>query len=61
MVREEALDLHAQSGFVLEVAEADRAAADLVFIGGADASAGSADLAGARPRLAGGVEVAVQR
>ena len=44
-----------------EVADADRAAADLVLIGGADAAAGGADLAGARCILAQRVEVAMDR
>ena len=44
-----------------EVADADRAAADLVLIGRADAAAGGADLARARCVFAQRVEVAVDR
>ena len=44
-----------------EVADADRAAADLVLVSGADAAARRADLAGARCVLAQRVEVAVDR
>jgi hypothetical protein len=44
-----------------KVADADGAAADLVFIGGADAAPRGADLARARCILAQRVEVAVDR
>ena len=44
-----------------EVADADRAAADLVLVGGADAAPRGADLARARGVLAQRVEVAVDR
>ena len=44
-----------------EVAEADRAARHLVLVGRADAAPGGADAGVAQRRLAGAVELAVQR
>ena len=54
VVRAQAVEQRSEVVEMGEVADADRAAADLVLIGGADAAAGRADLAGAarRPRAA---------
>jgi hypothetical protein len=61
MVRAQAVEQRVEFVEVGEVADADRAAADLVLVGGADAAAGGADLARARGILAQAVEVAVDR
>ncbi len=61
VVHEDAIDLGAERRRVAQVLHADGAAADLVLVGGADAAAGRADLAGAGGFLADDVELAVQR
>ena len=58
---QQALDLGWQGGRVGQIGDADRPAADLVFVGRPDAAAGGADLAGPGPRLARRIQVAVQR
>src|SRR3546814_5023104 len=60
VVRGQAVELGFQLVEVRKVADADRAAADLVFIGGADAASGGADLARAGGGFAQRVEVAVK-
>ncbi|CEG09254.1 hypothetical protein BN961_02678 [Afipia felis] len=61
VVRQQPLDLVRQGLRIGEIHQADRAAADLVFIGGADAALGGTD----RGRLAGvlahRIELAMQR
>ncbi len=57
----DAVELGAESAEMGEIADPDRAAADLVLIGRADAAPGGADLAGARRILAQSVEIAVER
>src|SRR3546814_1104085 len=59
-MRGQAVDLRFEMVEMRQVADADRAAADLVLIGRADAAPGGADLAGARRRFAQRVEVAVK-
>ena len=59
VVRAQAIEQGIEIGKLLEVAQADRAAPDLVLIGGPDPAARRADLAGARRVLAKRVEVAV--
>ena len=54
------VELGAERAEMGEVADPDRAAADLVLIGRADAAPGGADLAGARRILAQRVEIAVE-
>src|SRR5690606_28202040 len=61
MVRAEPVEQRLELVQVREVADADRAAADLVLVGWADAAPGGADLALARGALAQAVEVAMQR
>ena len=61
VVRAEPVEQRVEIVELGEVADPDRAAADLVFIGRADAAAGGADLARARRILAQCVEVAVDR
>ena len=56
----DAVELRAEAVEMGEVADPDRAAADLVLIGRADAAPGGADLAGARRILAQRVEIAVE-
>ena len=56
----DAVELRAQRAEMGEVADPDRAAADLVLIGRADAAPGGADLARARGVLAQRVEIAVE-
>ncbi|HYI48966.1 MAG TPA: hypothetical protein VEX35_10925 [Allosphingosinicella sp.] len=60
VVRADAVELGPQAVEMGEVADPDRAAADLVLIGRADAAPGGADLAGARRILAQRVEIAVE-
>ena len=60
VMRAEAVELRAELAEMGEVADADRAAADLVLIGRADAAPRRADLARARGILAQRVEVAVE-
>lgn len=60
MVRGQAVELRAEIVQMGEVADADGAAADLVLIGRANATAGGADLARARRVLTQTVEVAVE-
>ena len=57
----EAVELRAELAEMGEVADPDRAAADLVLISRADAAPGGADLAGAARILAQRVEIAVDR
>ena len=59
VVRQQPVDLGLQRLAVGEVGDADRAAADLVLVGRADAAAGGADLVD-RLGFAGDVELAVQ-
>ena len=59
MVGAQAVEQRIELVEVREVADADGAATDLVFIGGADAAPGGADLARAAGIFAQGVEVAV--
>ena len=61
VVGAEAVEQRVELVEMREVADADRAAADLVLIGGADAAPRRADLARARRILAQRVEVAVDR
>ena len=61
VMRAQAVELRAEIVELGEVADADRAAADLVLIGRPDAAPRGADLAGARRILAQRVEVAVDR
>ena len=61
VVRAQAVEQRAELVELGEVADADRAAADLVLVGRADAAARRADLARARRILAQRVEVAVDR
>ena len=61
MVRAQPVEHRVEVVELRKVAHADRAAADLVLISGADAAAGGADLAGAARVLAQRVEVAVDR
>ena len=56
----DAIELRAELAEMGKVADADRAAADLVFISGADAASGRADPAGPRRILAQRVEIAVK-
>ena len=56
----DAVELRPELAEMGEVADPDRAAADLVLIGRADAAPGGADLAGARRILAQRVEIAVE-
>ena len=60
MVGTQAVELGAEVVQVRKVADPDRAAANLVFIGGADAAPGGADLARAGSRLAQPVQLAVE-
>ena len=59
VVRAQAVEQRSELPEMGEVAHPDRAAADLVLVGGADAAARRADLAGARSIFAQAVEVAV--
>ncbi len=61
VVGEQAVEAGLQRRGVAEVGDADRAAADLVLVGRADAAAGGADLGDAGRLLAHPVEVLVQR
>ena len=61
VMRAQAVEQRPQVVELGEVADADRAAADLVLVGRADAAPRGADLAGARGVLAQRVEVAVDR
>ena len=61
MVREEPVEARLERRLVAEVGDADRAPADLVLVGRADAAAGGADPGGAGRLLAHPVEVLVQR
>ena len=61
VMSEQPVDLGAQGSEVLEIIDADGAAADLVLVGRPDAAPRGADLAGAGGGLAHGVEFAVQR
>ena len=61
VMREQPLDLGLQDRRILQVDDADGAAADLVLIGRADAALGRADLEAGIRGLAEMVELAVQR
>src|SRR6188474_3306800 len=61
VMREQPLDLGIEAHEILEVGDPERAAADLVLIGGPNAAAGGADLAGTGSILANDVELAVER
>ena len=61
VVGEEAVEAGVEGRRVAEVGDADRAAADLVLVGRADAAAGGADLGGAGRLLAEAVKVLMQR
>ena len=61
VMKEQGVELFRDHLGVGEVAEADRPAADLVFVRGTDASPGGADLGSPKRVFAGLVEVAMQR